>query len=228
MAVTHLATWGAPGPRVFKPGSSRNPPAQRTQLRVTGAPGTPNHIGARAPSILVPIVTADTWSIQFNEDPVDSNQIITQDTYRVSLAELSQLFNSVLTTDTYSVSISETIGLIQLGVVPITTTDTWSVSGTESSVVSVSLATTDTWSVSSTDTSVLSTPALVVATSDTYSVSATESAILGIFTGVLQITVTDIYAFSAAESSNLVQITPSRPMRIRIQPLTARIRITPI
>lgn len=232
MATTHLGTSGVPGSLVFKTGFRRDPvlpPPGRTQLRVYGAPGFPTSLSGKAPSIVVPIVSSDTVSVQWNEDPVNSNTITTQDTTRVTLTESSQLFNQIITVDTASVTLSETVALVQQGVVAITTTDTVSttLSG-EVSAVNVAIATTDTVSVSVTDVSTLTTPAVFLTTTDTVSVTLTETSLLGIFTGVLQFASQDNLNISVVDASDLQMITPTKPAHIRIQPKTARIQIVPL
>jgi hypothetical protein len=228
MATTHLGTWGAPSRLVFKTGFTRDPALSapgRTQLRVYGAPGPTNVFTSRAPSIVVPIVSFDTVSVQWLEDPVDSNQILTQDTVRISLVELSQLFNQIITGDNATVTLSETVALVQQGVLALTASDTVAVALTEVLGTSIAIATADAVSVSFGEASTLTTPTVIVSTSDTVSVSLTDTSVLGIFTGVLQFFSQDDLNVSFDEVSDLVQITPSKPALIRIQPLTARIQI---
>jgi len=228
MATTHLGTWGVPGRLVFKTGFTRDPtlpPPGRTQLRAYGAPGPTNVFNARAPGILVPIVSSDTISVQWVEDPVNSNQILSQDTVRISIAELSQLFNQIITSDTASITLSETVALVQQGVVALTSSDTVSVALTEVSSSSVAIATADTVNVSFGEVSTLTTPTVIVTTTDTVSISLTETSVLGIFSGVLQFFTQDDLNMAFDEVSDLVQITPTKPAAIRVQPLTARIQI---
>jgi hypothetical protein len=229
MATTRLALWGASGPLPFHTGFTRNTlMVGRTQLRVPGLPGTLNSIPSKTIASLVTIVTSDTYNLSWIEDPFDTNQIITQDAYRISISESSQLFNAVSTTDTWAISISETIGLVQQGVVSITTTDSWALAWSESTTTSVSVTTTDIWNLALSESSSLSTPAVVIATTDAWNLSWSEQSVIGIFTGVLQIPVVDTYALSWTETTDVTRISPTKPFRIRIQPLTARIRITPI
>jgi hypothetical protein len=226
MATTHLGLWGAPGRLAFKTGFTRSAlPINSTQLRVTGVPGTRNVISSRAPATLVPIVSTDTISIQWVEDPVTSNTILSQDTVRISIAELSQLFNQIITGDNATLTLSETVALVQQGVLALSTSDTVSVSLTEVSSTSVAIATADTVSVSFSEVSTLTTPTVIVTTSDTVSVSLTDTSVLGIFSGVLQFFSQDNVNIAFDEVSDLVQITPSKPALIRIQPRTARIQI---
>lgn len=231
MATTHLGTWGTPGRLVFKTGFTRDPtlpPRGRTQLRAYGAPGPPNVFTARAPAILIPIVSSDTVAVQWIEDPVNSNQITTQDTIRISIAELSQLFNQIITGDNATVTLSETVALVQQGVLAISTSDTISVALTESSGTSVAIVTTDTVNVALGEASTLTTPIVLVDTSDTVSISLTDTSVLGIFSGVLQFFSQDELDIAFGEISELLQITPSKPALIRIQPKTARIQIVPL
>lgn len=232
MAITRLGTWGAPGRVPFKTGFRRDPvlpPPGRTQLRAYGAVGFPTSLSGKAPSIVVPIVSSDTVSVQWNEDPVNSNTIQTQDTVRVSVTESSQLFNQIITADTVSVSLSETVALVQQGVVAITTTDTTSVTlSGEVSVLNVAISTSDTVSVTITDASSLTTPAVFLSSGDTVSVSLTETSLLGIFSGVLQFASNDTITVAITEASEVQMMTPTKPAHIRIQPKTARIQIVPL
>jgi|SRR5689334_917874 len=202
---------------------------QRTLLGVGGSPVTYYDTPDRLPSLLVPIVTSDTISVQWNEDPVTSNTITSQDvTTRISVSETSQLFNVVFATDIANVSISETIALVQSGVTPVTTTDTVSTSLTEASAVSVTLVTSDTTSVTLTDASTLSTSSQSVITADTVSVTVGDASLIGIFSGILQLQSSDDVVMGCSEDSTVNQIVDRRPMAIRVIPLSTRISITPI
>jgi hypothetical protein len=230
MATTRLALWGASGPLPFHTGFTRNTlMVGRTQLRVPGLPGTLNSIPSKTTASLVSIVSSDTLSVQWLEDPVDTNQILSQDTVRISVSELSQLFNQIISSDTAAVAVFETVALLQQGVVALTSSDTVSITlSGEVSTLNVAITTADTVSVTVADTSSLTTPSVSVATSDTVSVTLTEVSLLNIFSGVLQFASTDQLAVSVNESSVLTQITPTKPARIRIFPLTARIQIVPV
>jgi len=202
---------------------------QRTLLGVGGYPVTYYDTPDRLPSLLVPIVSSDTISVQWNEDPVTSNTITSQDvTTRISVSETSQLFNVVFAVDTASVTVSETVALVQVAATSITASDTVSTTLTETSSVSVTLVTSDTTSVTLTDSSSLSTSAQSVVASDTVSASVSEASLLSIFTGILQFQSTDEIDITLTESSELEMVVPTTPFAIRIQPLTATIRITPI
>jgi hypothetical protein len=202
---------------------------QRTLLGVGGSPVTYYDTPDRLPSLLVPITSSDTISVQWNEDPITSNTITSQDvTTRISVSESSQLFNVVLTGDTSSVTVSETVALVQVAATPITTSDTISTTLTEASAVSVTVVTTDTTSVTLTDSSSLLTSAQSVVASDTVSASLTEASLLAIFTGILQFQSIDELDIAVSEVSAVEQIADRRPMAIRIIPLHARISITPL
>jgi hypothetical protein len=200
----------------------------RTQLRVFG-PGPYIDIGDKASVTVADISASDTLSVQWLEEPVDSNEIVSADTLRVTLAETSQLLNHLAVVDTASVSLSETVALVQAGVTVKTGTDTLSVTLTEASAVNVTVSVTDTVSVSVTDASVLLTPTQFITGSDTLSVSATEDTpLLGIFTGILDVLASDTLTVGVLETANMAVFDPpvvSRPFRIRIVPRTARIRI---
>lgn len=229
MATTHLASWGAPGPQVFKTGATHTATLiGKTQLRVTGAPGPRNVITDHTASILVPIVTTDSLSVQWLEDPVDTNSILSQEAIRFSVAELSQLYNQIISGDTASITLSETVALLQQGVVLFTSSDTVSVTLSEASALKVAIDTSDIVSISFADVSTLTTPTLIVPSTDTVSVTLTETSVLGIFTGILQFNSGDNLAVAFDETSELTMITPARPALIRIQPLTARIQIVPL
>lgn len=230
--ATWLGTWGAPGRKVFTTGFVRDPvlpPPGRTSLRTYGGPGRIQTFVSKSPAIVVPITSSDTVSVQWNEDPVNSNTITTQDTTRVTLTEVSQLFNQIITTDTASVTLSETVALVQQGVLAVTTSDTVSTTlASEISAVNVAIATTDTVSISVTDVSTLTTPAVFLSTADTVSVTLTETSLLGIFTGVLQFASQDDLSMSVDDIAELQMITPAKPAHIRIQPKSARIQIVPL
>lgn len=202
---------------------------QRTLLGVGGTPVTYYDTPDRLPSLLVPIVTSDVISVQWNEDPVTSNTISSQDvTTRISVSEASQLFNVVFAVDSANVSISETIALVQSGVTPVTTTDTVSTTLTETSAVNVTVVTSDTTSVTLTDSSSLSTSSQSITTSDTVSVSVGDASLIAIFSGILQLQDSDDVIVAVSETSEVDQIVDRRPMAIRIIPLGTRISITPI
>ena len=130
-------------------------------------------------------------------------------------------------TDAANVSLSETVALITSGIVTKTTSDTLSVSATEGRSLYVTLDVTDTVSVSVSDASVLVTPTQSLAPTDTLSISVDEDAVRGIFTGVIDFPTYDDVLVSVADTAlvdpNVLQTV--RPMRIRIIPRIARIRI---
>jgi len=205
---------------------------QASQTTILGVGATPvpyYDVPGKAPSLLVPITTADTVSIQWNEDPITSNQITSQDsTVRVTLTEQSQLFNVVFAVDATNVTVSETVALVQVAATPITASDTVTTTLTEVSGLNISLITADTISVSATDTSSLSTSTQSVVTADTVSATLTEASLLSIFSGVLQFQSTDAVTVTIDEVSELEMLVDTRPFAIRITPLRAWIRITPI
>lgn len=202
-----------------------------TELGVWGAPRPHQVLEAVAPSLIFNLDVSDTLSVQWLEEPVDENQIVSSDNLRVSLTEVSSLLNHIQVVDAVSVQLSETISLLQSAVTLKTASDTLSVTLTETSAVNVTLAVTDTVSVSVSDTSSLLTPTEAIVVTDTLSVSVTEAApLLGVFTGILDVTASDILVVSASENAiraDYVPPTATRPFRIRIIPRTARIRIVP-
>jgi len=203
--------------------------AYATELGLYGGPRPHQQYAAATAVSTFALDVSDTLAVQWLEEPVDSNEIISGETLRVGLAEVSALFNFVQASDTVQVQLSETISLLQSGVTLKTASDTLSVTLTETSSVGVSLAVSDTASVSVADTSGLVTPSVSVDVTDTLSVSLTEGTpLLGVFSGVLDITASDILVVSTVESgisNNYVPTAAIRPFRIRIVPRTARIRI---
>jgi len=205
---------------------------QAFQVTILGVGGTPvsyYDVPGKAPSLLVPIISSDTVSVQWTEDPVTSNSISSQDvTTRVSVSETSQLFNVVFATDTVSASLSETIALVQSGVTPVTTSDTVATSVAEISAVNVTVVTADAVSVSLTDTSNLSTSSQSITASDTVSISVGEGSLIGIFSGILQFQSSDDLIVDISEVSTIDQVVDRRPMAIRIIPLRTWISISPL
>jgi hypothetical protein len=166
----------------------------------------------------------DTLFVQIIEDPVGSQEIETSDIALVALTETTFLFNNIDLTDTLNVSLSETVDLQTSGVLDLTPSDTISVTLTESVVVDVEIAVTDTCSVTATeDAGTVDVLGETFDVTDTCSVSLSESAVLNVFTGVVDITGSDVLSVSVSESSAVVRFTPSDISKIAISMKAPRI-----
>lgn len=200
-----------------------------TEMSPRGSPGPYYTLSAKSPQVVLPLTVSDTLSVQWNEEPVDQNFIVSGDLVRVTLAEVSALYNRLDVIDTLSSSVSEAIALVQAAIISKPVSDTLSVTLTDASAVNVTVAVTDTLSTTlSAETSAVATFTQLIDVMDTLSVSVADATTLQVFTGVLAMSVADVVSISLAESATQSIFIPTKPLRIRIMPKSARIRITSI
>lgn len=181
--------------------------------------------GLVSASSLLELEVSDTASIAVTESPVDSQEIATGDIARLALSsETTQLFNNVGLSDTASLSLSETISLVITGVTLKTASDTTSISVTDTSVVDVTLAVTDTASITlSAEDATVDVSVEQVSVSDTASITLDDSASLNVFTGVLELTVSDGTAIRVTDTASVIEV--QRIKKISLDILQPRIEL---
>lgn len=170
----------------------------------------------------------DTWLVSWIEADVDLQEIESSDTWRVTWTETANIVRRYEATDDWTIAWTESVELAISGVTLKTGTDTWSASWTEAVTLSVTLDATDTWTVDWSEAGALDVVGEQITATDTWSVSFTEDVLLNIFTGLITRTGDDTWAVSWSESGEVLARTPVDPLRIRIIPRPAQIRIVPI
>jgi hypothetical protein len=162
------------------------------------------------------VAASDTAYISVTEEPIEEQDIAAYDTARLSVTDTAALFNFLAVTDTARISISETVALVSGTVVTKTASDTASISVTDTSALSVSVSATDTASISVGDVSDLVTALEQKSATDTASLTTEEDTLLGIFTGLLEITGSDIASLTLSESASVLEVRRIRRIALAI------------
>jgi hypothetical protein len=159
---------------------------------------------------------SDTAYISVTEEPIEEQDIAAYDTARLSVTDTAALFNFLAVTDTARISISETVALVSGTVVTKTASDTASLSVTDTSALSVSVSASDTASISVGDVASLVTALEQKSATDTASLTTEEDTLLGIFTGLLEITGSDIASLTLSESASVLEVKRIRRIALAI------------
>lgn len=177
-----------------------------TDLSVSGAPGMRQEFEAAEERTQIDVTVSDAVLISATEGPVDSQEITSHDTARLRSTESAALFNFIPVTDTARLSVSETVSLLISGIAAKPVTDTASLSVAESSVLSVSLDVTDDADIEVSDESDVATTVEQKTASDDASLSVSEETTLNVFTGLVEVTASDIGHLGLIESASALEV----------------------
>lgn len=187
-------------------------PEELTQL---GALGIAKYVAVTSKGVSgVNVVgTSDTWSAQWNEDPLSQDFLDTWDTWLVKSTDVSSVSVSqtFAANDIWAVSSADVSSLAIGAPVLVTPSDTWSASLTDSSGLAATADTTDTWSATWTEAaSDVTVSQTSVTASDTWSVTSSETSLV---TTVVQIPLIadDQWLITLGDVSALFVQTPPPP-----------------
>lgn len=203
-AITALTLGGTPGHVAYTDTAAAEVPRPGsldfTRLSPNGSPFKKRtDFSSKTELLDIAVETDDIAYISATESPNDSQEIVTYDSVSVSVSESLAIARQIAVTDTARLSLSEVISLSVTGVGTYAVTDTASLSVTDASAIAVTLDVTDTASVSVTESSTVAQTSESKSVTDTASLTASDSATVNIFTGVLDLHVSDIWTVAMSE-----------------------------